>query len=743
MAEAESHRCEGLEALKSGRFPRAILAFSRVAELRPDHADSHFLLGQAYEATHCAAAAEDAYRLALRLRPGFAEARLRLMALLLLEGREAEAIADCEDPAAHERDQSSRWRALGQACVNAGRAGEGERAFRKALALDANDAGGWLGLGQLLEQQSRREQAEQAYRQALRSSPDDEKAQLSLARLLFGQGCLEESLRIFEDLTRSRPRNAEAHYGHGNVLLRLRRPREALAAYRSARELFPQLAKGYFAEASPLLMMGEFEAGWEAYEWRLRMPGGGWKLPNVLDRLWDGGPLAGKRLLVHAEQGFGDTLQFVRYLAELRRREGPDACIVFLCEPELARLLATVPGCEEIHAPRRVGSIDYDYQIPLLSLPHRLRSTLASIPSDVPYLRLPEDASVTVPCPEGVRLKVAFAWAGRPTHSDDRMRSCPPDHFAGLFDLPGIQFYSLQVGERAEEIAPYLDLPNVSAMTEKPADFADTMAVIDRMDLVISVDTSIVHLAGAYGKPVWTLLAFGGEWRWLLDREDSPWYPTMRLFRQASPGDWGAVFEKVRRALQAILAEPARIRNFSPPMPAVVGKSSGPIPAQALSAATLRFRDYTLENVYLRVTERQRGEIVRFWREQGAVPDPAERARRSDEVVLMVRNAAGELAGLSTVELKREADGRIFFAYRMFLRRKDRVPYLMWAVTDGTFDSLKRLPHPRASAAGMMIVTENPKLMRPGMKRDFQRHGYAYQGKTDQGLDIWVSNFGD
>ena len=155
----------------------------------------------------------------------------------------------------------------------------------------------------------------------------------------------------------------------------------------------------------------------------------------------------------------------------------------------------------------------------------------------------------------------------------------------------------------------------------------------------------------------------------------------------------------------------------------------------------MRFNDYLLENVYLRTTDAQRAEIMALWQQEGAVPDPAERARRSREVVFMVRNAAGELAGLCTVGLTRVPDGRVFYAYRMFLRPQDRMPYLMWAVTDGTRDFLRGFTHPDTPTAGLYLITENPKLMRPGMKRSFQRHGYSYRGKTVHGLDVWVAEF--
>jgi len=279
-----------------------------------------------------------------------------------------------------------------------------------------------------------------------------------------------------------------------------------------------------------------------------------WKIPNPQERLWEGGAIGKQKLLVHTEQGLGDTLQFIRYLPLLRSRVGPEAHIAFLCEPELAGVAATVGGCDTLLAPEKLGDIQYDLQIPLLSLPHRFGTTLETIPASVPYIRLPDGVHVQVKHEEKARLAVAFAWAGRPTHADDRMRSCPIECFAPLFELSGAHFFSIQVGPRAAEIERYLDRTNVTSMSAQLTNLAQTLAVIDKVDLVIAVDTSVVHLAGASGKPVWTLLAYGGEWRWMLGREDTPWYPSMRLFRQPMLSDWRSVFRRVGAELQKLLS---------------------------------------------------------------------------------------------------------------------------------------------------------------------------------------------
>ena len=472
----------------AGRAAQAILVLQSTVEHHPAVAQAQQLLGDAYAAANCPAAAEDAYRAALALWPDYPEAHAGLGRLHAHEGRPDEAVA----------------------------------ALETALRLQPGNAGAQAALGEILRNR---------------------------AQALLSGGQLSQALKLTQRASVLAPNDADAHYVLGNVLLRMQRPQESLTSYRRALNLSPT-PKARFALASPLLMLGQFQPGWDAYEARLGMAGVPWKICNPLDRLWDGREIGGRKLLVHTEQGLGDTLQFIRYLPLVRGRAGPDARIELLCEPPLARLLATVEGYDALHAPRQLAGMEYDVQVPLLSLPQRFGTTLDSIPGSVPYLRLPADARRALERPAGAKLVVAFAWAGRPTHADDQMRSCGIGRFASLFDLEGVHFRAIQVGERAADIKPWLARPNVSSMTEGLTDFADTLAVMDQADLVIAVDTSVVHLAGAAGKPVWTLLAYGGEWRWLMEREDSPWYPTMRLFRQRAPGDWDEVFARIRARLE-------------------------------------------------------------------------------------------------------------------------------------------------------------------------------------------------
>jgi tetratricopeptide (TPR) repeat protein len=502
----------------AGRHAQAIVELQGAVDANPSAAIAHLYLGDAYAGARSPAAAEDAYRAALKLWPDYPEAHVALGRLLLGEDRTDEAIATLET----------------------------------GTRLKPDNADALLSLARLYEQRSNFERAAQAWRALISLAPENPDVQKGLARAFLALGELPAALALVQRIAAAAPHDADAHYGMGNVLLRMQRPQESLASYRRALALV-QTPKARFAEASPLLMLGDFAGGWGAYEARLGMRGVPWKIANVRERLWDGGAISRQRLLVHTEQGIGDTLQFIRYLPMLRERVGPDAHIAVLCEPELADVVASVGGFDSLHAPAMLGDFEYDVQVPLLSLPHRLGATPASIPSAIPYIRLPAGSTARIERARDTKLAIAFAWAGRPTHGDDRMRSCSVDRFAPLFELAGAQFFSIQVGPRAADIEPYLARPNVASVSGQLTNLAQTLAVIDQVDLVVAVDTSVVHLAGAYGKPVWTLLAFGGEWRWMLDREDTPWYPSMRLFRQRAPGDWDEVFQRVRARLETMI----------------------------------------------------------------------------------------------------------------------------------------------------------------------------------------------
>ena len=263
---------------------------------------------------------------------------------------------------------------------------------------------------------------------------------------------------------------------------------------------------------------------------------------EYLQPQWDGQEYADKTVLIHAEQGLGDTIQFIRYAPLCRARGGR---VVFECPKPLVELLRGVDGVDQMVS-RGEPVSPFDFHTPLLNLPRIFGTTLADIPAPPPL------------DPVEGRLRVGIVWQGNPRHKTDRNRSCPLNHFEALARRDDLTFYSLQVGPVAADLEDLAVDASIHDMGTQLNNFADTAAVVAQLDLVITVDTAMAHLVGALARPVWTLLPFAPDWRWLLGRDDSPWYPTMRLFRQARPGDWHDVFDRVDRALTVLTAESDR-----------------------------------------------------------------------------------------------------------------------------------------------------------------------------------------
>jgi tetratricopeptide (TPR) repeat protein/glycosyltransferase involved in cell wall biosynthesis len=323
---------------------------------------------------------------------------------------------------------------------------------------------------------------------------------------------------------------------------------KSLACYQQAISIQPEHIDARFSRAVAWLRAGNLRQGFVEYEWRWRRPD---MRPQAFRQpIWDGDDLRGQPILLHAEQGFGDTIQFARYAELVAQRGGK---VIVACQRQLARLLRSLPSIHQIAVDGEVIP-QFVVHAPLLSLPRILGTTLETIPAAVPYLQAPP-AAIALTAPPNTRAKVGIVWTGSPTHPYNYKRTCPLPEWEPLLRTPGVAFYSLQKGPQVEDLAQLPDSVQVQDLSEQLPDFAETAAAIAQLDLVITIDTSVAHLAGALGKPVWLLLDTCPDWRWLLDRDDSPWYPTMRLFRQATTGDWVEVIERVQVALQTCLDE--------------------------------------------------------------------------------------------------------------------------------------------------------------------------------------------
>jgi tetratricopeptide (TPR) repeat protein len=516
--EALNNRGIALLALD---FPeRALDSFDRALDLDPRHAEACNNRGNALRAMQRLEEALHSYDRALQLKAAYAEAHSNRAAALNALGR-------------HEDALSSADRAL------ALRPGSVEALTHRATAL--------------LELQ-RCEDALAGFEQAYALSPDFTR----LIGIGNGQQALgrhEQALRSFERALAMQPNHVGALSNRGNALRALGRHQEALQSYRQAIELKPGDAQAHWNQALTLLALGDLERGFEQYEWRWQLrtqtrPREVRELPVWLGRE----EVAGKTLLVYAEQGFGDAIQFIRYVPLLHAR---GARVLVACHRKLADLFRRVAGVERVLTPSE-STAGVDYAVPLLSLPLAMKTRLETIPGQAPYLSAdPTQAERWHSRVDavGAGRKVGVVWRGNPDYPAARLRDCPLEQMAAVFGVPGCRFFNLQPDGAQALREGRVRVTDLAAEIDT---FGDTAAAIQAMDLVITVDTAVAHLAGALNKPVWVLLAFAADWRWLLEREDSPWYPSARLFRQAQPGDWADVTARAAAALRE--AAPRRRR---------------------------------------------------------------------------------------------------------------------------------------------------------------------------------------
>lgn len=397
-------------------------------------------------------------------------------------------------------------------------------------------------LGTMAHRRHRFDLAASCFHQAVAAMPGDPVPRNNLATALKNWGRFQDAERHFRTLLAETPDFLAGHYNLAGMLQQQLRFDEAIAGYRRAIRLDPDCVEAHWNLGLNLLRAGRFPEGWPEYEWRWRRPGT--PVEHRHAPAWDGGPLNGRTLLLVCEQGLGDTLQFIRYVRLFGRLDGP---VVLRCQAELSRLLQDCPGVDRV-VTTRDPLPPFDVQASLMSLPLLFGTTVDGIPAEVPYL--PPAAGPLPPLPEGALpeggFRVGLVWGSSPT---DPSRSCPLAALTSLARSPELRLFSLQKGPPAEELANTPDADRIVDLSDRIGDMADTAAFIRQLDLVVTVDTSVAHLAGALGRPVFILLPHLADWRWLLDRDDSPWYPTARLFRQRTPGDWAEVAARLDEAL--------------------------------------------------------------------------------------------------------------------------------------------------------------------------------------------------
>ncbi len=498
------------------------------------------------------AEAEEIYRDLIAADPENASLYSNLGAVLRALGRLDEAVDCYREALAIDPDNAVVNGNLGIVLQVQGRLGQAVDHFRRARDMEPDNAAAHLNLGLALQLQGHLGEAVQAYRDALAVEPEFAVAHGNLGSALLELDQIEDAVASVERALALDPDQVNAHTNLGLALQAQGRMDEALASFRRALALDPAHGESHWKYSLALLLSGQFAEGWAEYEWR---PGRKAAFSPEFDfdsALWDGSDLQGQEILLYDEQGLGDAIQFIRFARMVSARGGR---VVLQCKPQLVRLFGSAAGIDQF-AGADGEKIGFDVLAPLGSLPHLLKIDAGTIPADGPYLAAEEDiVSAWESRLGGGRdgFRVGIAWQGSTTYALDRGRSVPLGCFEPLSKIPGVRLISLQKHDGLDQLGdlpPDMIVETLGGDFEAGSDaFIDTAAVMMNLELVITSDTAVAHLAGALGRPVWVALRSSPDWRWMLDRGDSPWYQTMRLFRQGTPGEWEGVFADIAVAL--------------------------------------------------------------------------------------------------------------------------------------------------------------------------------------------------
>jgi len=550
-ADSDALNLMGVVLSQRGRHEEGIELLRKAVALRPDASAYHRNLGLAYAQSKRTNEAIACFRQLVAMEPGDAGAFDRLAVLLSHQGQIGDAI-EAGKTAVKLRPEVAGFRGhLGAAYLHARQFDLAIAQMREAARLAPKDFRPWFDLGATLAESGRYPEALDAFDRTMQLNPSFAALHSNRSAVLRQMGQPEEALAAIRRAVEIDPDAPGVQNNLAAVLFDEGNLEEAMIAWRKAVMQNPDYAGVHWNYARVLLAVGHYAEGWEEFEWRLRIPAlrlnRGFSQPQ-----WDGRDPAGKTILLFTEGGFGDALQFIRLVPRVTARGGR---WLLECQPELVTLFDKTPGVERI-IPRGQPLPEFDMQIPLQSLPRVLKITLQNIPNEVPYLNPPADRVErwAARLAGETRLHVGLAWAGSKGGKADKpdLRTRSIDVFAPLAAVEGVKFFSLQKGDGCEQTPPAgMDLAD---FTGELSDFADTAALVRNLDLIVTVDTAIAHLAGALAKPVWVLIPFVSDFRRLHNRTDSPWYPTMRFFREPAAGDWGTPIGEMVRALREMIA---------------------------------------------------------------------------------------------------------------------------------------------------------------------------------------------
>ncbi|MEA3025679.1 MAG: hypothetical protein QOF91_964 [Alphaproteobacteria bacterium] len=539
----------GVIAAQTRRTERAIELIRKAIGLNATDAAAHSNLGNALQNLKRSEEALASFDRAIALKPDFADAYYNRGNVLMDMKRHVDALASYDRAIALRPDHANAHYNRGNALQELNRYEDALVSYDEAIALKPDFAEAYSNRGLALRDLKRSEDAVASYDRAIALKPDFAEAYSNRANALHSLNRSEDALASYDRAIALKSDYAEAYSNRGLALQDLNRHEDALVSYDRAIALKPDFAGAYWNQSVCLLQMGRFEQGWRLYEWRklLDAPLGNRLFPKPV---WLGSEdIANKTLFVHWEQGFGDTIQFCRY-AKLVEAQG--AQVIMAVQQPLLGLLTQISPTIRIIGPRDVPT-DFDYHCPLLSLPLALGTTFETIPAEPRYLKADEElrAAWSARLPPKTKPRIGVVWSGSVTNKI-YSRSIELEQFLPVLS-PDADWICLQKDLREKDLVVLRQEGRIAFFGDDVGDFGKTAALLDLMDLVITVDTNTAHLAGAMGKPVWILLAANPDWRWLLGREDSPWYPSARLFRQQQIGNWAGVIDQIKNELQSVI----------------------------------------------------------------------------------------------------------------------------------------------------------------------------------------------
>jgi tetratricopeptide (TPR) repeat protein len=536
--------------LQTGNVQQAAHLCRELLTIHPHDSDALYLLGIIYDRIGDYDSAIESINKSLQFNPANDYACFDLGNIFRKKGRTDEAMFFFQKAVQLNPSNAGAHYCLAVTLQEMGRFNDALNSYTKVLQINPNHADTYNNMGSILQETGQLDEAVNYYQKALSINPTLFMAYNNLGNALMEKGQFDDAVAHYQKAVGLNPDFAGGYCNLGVALQNKQDINEAVYAYQKAIRLDPDYIDAHWNLSLAFLLSGRFREGWKEYEWRLKKKDHIYYGRKFSHTLWDGvSDISGLTILLHAEQGLGDTIQFIRYAPLVAQR---GARVVVECQKELKALLHNAGG---IHYVVAYGEQlpEFDMHCPLLSLPLLFDTTLETIPAGIPYLNagtlLRESWRAKVQH-DNSRQKIGLVWAGNLTNTKGRYRSCLLETFSPLASIDDTTFYSLQKGEASEQAKTPPKGMKLVDYTEEIHDFSDTAAFMQNLDLIISVDTAAAHLAGAVGRPVWTLLPFNPDWRWMLHREDSPWYPTMRLFRQPSFGDWESVMAGVAGELK-------------------------------------------------------------------------------------------------------------------------------------------------------------------------------------------------